>query len=64
MKVPDGEMFNVSMGGLSFISQIKSRASAADDQSKWHDEALNALRTAKLRTVVSQKLGDLKKSSR
>ena len=64
MKVPDGEMFNVSMGGQSFISQIKSRSSAVDDQSKWHDEALTALRTAKLRSVVSQKVDDLKKSSK
>jgi len=29
VKVPDGEMFNVSMGGQSFLSQIKSRTSAA-----------------------------------
>jgi peptidyl-prolyl cis-trans isomerase C len=64
VKVPDGQMFNVSMGGESFISQIKSRASAAVDSSQWKEEAEAALRGAKLRTIVGQRLGELKKSSK
>ena len=64
VNVPDGELFDMSVNGQSLISEITARSTGGNNPTKWHDEAVEALRTANLRKTVTQKLGDLKKAAK
>jgi EpsD family peptidyl-prolyl cis-trans isomerase len=63
-RLPNGAIFDVTMGGTSYISQIKSRAPVVAAQSTWEPQALNILRSKMLRDIVQAKMDKLKSSTK
>lgn len=62
--LPDGEVFDLSAGGTSLISQIKGRTPAPADRATWSADALEALRRQEVGRVLSDRMGELRKAAK
>ena len=61
--LPNGEVFDLSVGGVTFISKIKDRAAIATPQAGWAAEAAANLRRERLVKIASGKLQELRKKA-
>ena len=62
--LPDGDIFDLTMGETSYVSQIKGRTAVPSNRSDWEAQALNILRRKKLADSVKAKMDGLKKSTK
>lgn len=62
--LPDGEVFDLSTGGTSLISQIKGRTPAPADRATWSAQALEALRRQQVSKIISDRMGELRKTAK
>jgi EpsD family peptidyl-prolyl cis-trans isomerase len=60
----DGEMFDLTMGNVSYISLIKGRSAVQTDPSTWQAQATEILRRQKLGEAMKAKINSLKKSTK
>jgi hypothetical protein len=62
--LPDGAFFDLTMGNMTYISQIKGRTAVTSDRSAWEAQAINVIRNKKLNDVVKASMERLKKSTK
>jgi EpsD family peptidyl-prolyl cis-trans isomerase len=60
----DGDIFDLTMGGTTYISQIKGRTLIPTESSGWKAQAMNILRRKKLSDVLTARTNALKKSAK
>lgn len=64
MRMRNGEIFHLSAGALTFVSEIVSRAPATTDPKSWPEQASRALKQQKLSQSVQAKLDQLRRSAK